>query len=149
MDNIQAHVLAEVYQGGRSKVKWVRILIPAFVALSLAAQAEDVVESQAEPATEKTEEKGDEASPAEENPQKRRNLRSFSAAVNVLRQGSRVEAVFRNGDIYVLPRGSRQHAIFNALAESEKSGKAVSVTVDERTGVIESVGTAAKPGEKK
>lgn len=78
----------------------------------------------------------------------RKNLRTFSSAVNVLRQGERVEAVFRNGDIFLLPRGARQHGIFKALQESERSGSAVSVTVDDRTGVIHSVSGADKAGNK-
>lgn len=77
------------------------------------------------------------------------SAKTFSSAVNVLRKNDRIEAVFRNGEVYALPRGSRQHAIFSALEESERTGKAVSVTVDEKTGVIRSVGGAASAGERK
>lgn len=74
------------------------------------------------------------------------NVTSFSGVVNVLRQGQRVEVVFRNGDTYSLPRGSKQHQIYNALAESEKTGKAVQVEVDTRSGVIRSVGGGGNAG---
>ncbi len=68
------------------------------------------------------------------------SLKSFSGVVNVIRQGDRVEVVFRNGDIYFLPHGSKQAGIFKALSESEQTGKAVSIEYDSRSGVIEAVG---------
>lgn len=77
------------------------------------------------------------------------NTMTFSAAVNVLRQGSRVEVVFRNGESYTLPSGSRQRQIYDALEESERTGKAVSVVVDTRSGVIRSVGSSNSKADKK
>lgn len=84
----------------------------------------------------------------EDQPPQGKHMRTFSSAVNVLRQGERVEAVFRNGEIYSLPRGARQHKIFKALSESEQTGAAVSVTVNERTGVIEHVKGGGGDGNK-
>lgn len=77
------------------------------------------------------------------------SLKSYSGVVNVIRQGDRVEVVFRNGDIYFLPHGSKQAGIFKALSESEQTGKAVSIEYDSRSGVIEAVGGGGGGLEKK
>lgn len=83
-------------------------------------------------------------SPGEEKA--KASLKSVSGVVNVLRQGERVEAVMKNGDVYQLPRGSRQHEIFKAFRESENSGSSVSFTVDSRSNVIQSVGGSSGGG---
>lgn len=73
----------------------------------------------------------------------RKGTKKVSGVVNVLRQGSRVEVVMRGGEVFYLPTGSRQPAIFKALSESERTGKAVSFTVHEKSGVIEEVGSSS------
>lgn len=69
--------------------------------------------------------------------------KTFSGIVNVLRQGDRVEVVFKTSEIFLLPRGAKQHAIFKALQESENTGGGVSIVYDDRSMVIES---ASKSG---
>lgn len=69
-------------------------------------------------------------------------LKSVSGIVNVVRKGERVEVVMRGtGDVYQLPRGSKQAAIFKALTASEKNGTGVNFLVDERSNVIRSIGS--------
>lgn len=124
-----------------------------FFALSLAAlgRAESGVGAPAAAPTEKKE-PGSEATelpvpkldPGEERAKAAQ--KTYSGVVNVLRQGERVEVVFKTGEIFSLPRGSRQQAIFKALDESEKTGTAVSIVVDDRTGIIQSVGGAPAKG---
>lgn len=68
-------------------------------------------------------------------------LKSVSGVVNVIRKTDRVEVVLRSGEVYALPRGGKQHQIYKALEASEKTGQGVSLQIDERSGVIESVGS--------
>lgn len=75
---------------------------------------------------------------------------TFSSAVNVIRASEgRTEVVFRNGESYYLPRGAKNAAIFKACEDSSNDGKALSVTVNSRTRIIESVaGATAATGAK-
>ncbi|HRO68314.1 MAG TPA: hypothetical protein PL182_12165, partial [Pseudobdellovibrionaceae bacterium] len=74
---------------------------------------------------------------------------SYSAAVNVIRKIDRVEVVFRNGESYYLPSGSRYNQIYNACLESERTGKAISVTVNPKTRIILSVGAGGGTSKTK
>lgn len=74
---------------------------------------------------------------------------SFSAAVNVIRKIDRVEVVFRNGESYYLPSGSKYSQIYNACLESERTGQAISVTVNPKTRIILSVGAGGGTAKTK
>ncbi|MBX3040870.1 MAG: hypothetical protein KF789_09215 [Bdellovibrionaceae bacterium] len=84
-----------------------------------------------------------------EAPAKPAGGESFSAAVNVIRKIDRVEVVFRNGESYYLPSGSRYSEIYNACLESERTGKAISVTVNPKTRIIQSVGAGGGTNKTK
>lgn len=76
-------------------------------------------------------------------------VETFSAAVNVIRKIGRTEVVFRNGESYYLPSGSKYNEVYTACEESERTGKAVSVTVNTRSRTIISVGGAKATGATK
>lgn len=84
-----------------------------------------------------------------EAPAKAAGGESFSAAVNVIRKIDRVEVVFRNGESYYLPSGSKYNEIYNACLDSERTGKAISVTVNPRTRIIQSVGAGGGTSKTK
>lgn len=79
-------------------------------------------------------------------PEVKKGSKTVSGIVNVLRQGSNVEVVMKGGDIYMLPKSSRQASMFKLLKESETSGKPVSFTVNEKSGLIDSVGESSGGG---
>ena len=115
-----------------------------------AESEEDVPPSQGEHQTPalatESEEKPTEAAPENE---KKSGTVTFSAAVNVIRKMDRTEVVFRNGESYYLPRGSKSHGIFDACVESEKTGQPISVTVHPQSRIIQSVDSAKSDAIKK
>lgn len=68
--------------------------------------------------------------------------KSFSAVVSGLRKMGRTEVHFKNGEIYALPSGSRHNLFYKTFEDSEKTGKAVSVTVNTKSGVVQAVSSA-------
>lgn len=69
---------------------------------------------------------------------------SFSATVNVIRKVGRTEVMFRNGESYFIPSGSKFNEIYAACEESERTGKEVSIIANSRTRTIIQAGSAGK-----